>query len=712
MQYDGSVIIDTGISTDGIEEGFRRLKNEVGSVGDAAKRSGEKVSAAFSGAKINKTLENARHRVEQLQEQFDNLSAEHNFAIADGDDKSAAKICAQRERVYDRLAEARRRLTLEVAKAAEKEAEAEARAMEKKEKAATKPLRRFNSRMRELITGALFFNLVSSGLTKMMRYFGTALKSSDAFSASLGRLKGALLTAFQPIYEAALPALISLMNVLTAVINAVGRFFAAISGKSYKQMQENAEALKNQADGIDAVGGAAKKAQRDLAGFDEINKLSSPDAGGGGGGSAGEIAADFSDGETIANLDHILYLVGAIGAALLTWKISSMFTESLKISSGLALTIGGAFLYVFNWADAFANGIDWNNLTGMLLGMAGVVGGLWFAFGKTSGAIGLLITSIGLVIVAIKDWIETGELGWEACIALVGGIMGIGAALSLITKGPIPAIIAAVVGFAIACATNGDKIKEILQNVDDFLQGVFARDWRETFGPVLGSILNSFFDGVKVVWDRVKQVFTGFVDFFQGVFTGNWDQALHGLLDIANVIFRLLGDVMFAPFDALGKLVYNIAEKMVPDSWKNGINSVISVANRFINWLNDSLSFTIPPIDIAGKQIFSGGSLQLIDIPNIPYLAKGAVIPPNAPFMAVLGDQRNGTNIEAPLSTIQEAVAIVMEDMLQGQMAGFEAVVEVLREILEAIYGIEIGDEVISKAARRYQQKLALAKGR
>ena len=45
---------------------------------------------------------------------------------------------------------------------------------------------------------------------------------------------------------------------------------------------------------------------------------------------------------------------------------------------------------------------------------------------------------------------------------------------------------------------------------------------------------------------------------------------------------------------------------------------------------------------------------------NIPYLAQGAVIPPNAPFYAVLGDQKNGTNVEAPLETIKQALAEVM----------------------------------------------------
>ena len=48
---------------------------------------------------------------------------------------------------------------------------------------------------------------------------------------------------------------------------------------------------------------------------------------------------------------------------------------------------------------------------------------------------------------------------------------------------------------------------------------------------------------------------------------------------------------------------------------------------------------------------------------EIPALARGAVIPPNRSFMAVLGDQKHGTNIEAPLSTIQEAVVQAFAEM-------------------------------------------------
>ena len=41
---------------------------------------------------------------------------------------------------------------------------------------------------------------------------------------------------------------------------------------------------------------------------------------------------------------------------------------------------------------------------------------------------------------------------------------------------------------------------------------------------------------------------------------------------------------------------------------------------------------------------------------DVPALARGAVIPPNREFLAVLGDQKSGTNIEAPTSEIEAAV--------------------------------------------------------
>ncbi len=134
-----------------------------------------------------------------------------------------------------------------------------------------------------------------------------------------------------------------------------------------------------------------------------------------------------------------------------------------------------------------------------------------------------------------------------------------------------------------------------------------------------------------------------------------------------------------------------------------GINAIIAGINQ--------LSVTVPDWvpGVGGKRL--GFSLKQVSAPQIPYLAKGAVLPANRPFLAMVGDQRHGTNVEAPLATIQEAVALVMEDQTNAIMAGFEASVGVQREILEAVLGIRIGDAVIARAAERYQRKMAVVRG-
>lgn len=699
-QADGEVLIDTKIRTDGMEEGFRRIKDDVGDIASSAQKAGDQIKSAFSGLDVSKPVANARAKVEQLSDRLAQVTEDLKLAKLDDDDKASARLGAQQTRLYERLREARRKLEMEVALAAQREAKAEEKAAERKVKAAEKAaaaeekaqkkrmkeafkgLDRAKMRLSEIALGSIIYNTVGQAILAMTKYMGAALKSNDQFAASFARLKGALLTAFQPIYEVVLPALISLMNVLAAVVTMIGRFFAALAGKSYSQMQKNAEALHAQAGGIGAVGAAAKKAKRELAGFDEINKLSFPDASGGGGAGIGEIKADFSDPEDIANLNQILYLVGAIAAALVGWKIAKLFTDDLGKISGIAMTVGGAFLMAANWADAFANGIDWGNLTGMLAGFALVVGGLAIAFGATGAAVGLLIGGVALVVLAVKEWIETGELGEKACLALVVGITAIGVAISLLTGGPLPAIIAAIAAFVIACVTNGDKIKDALDGVLDWIKGFFLRDWREVFGDTLGSILNFFSEKVVGFVEKQINALKGLIDFVQGVFTGNWKQAWQGICDFV--------------------------KNLIPDALKKAFNKVVELWNKVASKISAALKFEIKPLKIGDTQIFGGGKVTLGKVPSIPYLAKGAVIPPNAPFLAMLGDQKHGTNIEAPLATIEKAVENVLR---RNSGMSDERIIVLLSQILEAILGIELDGEMISRAIDNYRRKEAVSRG-
>ena len=143
----------------------------------------------------------------------------------------------------------------------------------------------------------------------------------------------------------------------------------------------------------------------------------------------------------------------------------------------------------------------------------------------------------------------------------------------------------------------------------------------------------------------------------------------------------------------------------------NGMLSGITRAiNGVVNAVN-GLRFTLPNWvpGLGGKSL--GFNLRTVSTPQIPYLAQGAVLPANRPFMAVVGDQRHGTNVEAPLSTIQEAVSMVMGDQTAAILAGFETSVGVQREILQAVLGIQIGDDVIGQAVSRYQRKMAVVTG-
>lgn len=144
------------------------------------------------------------------------------------------------------------------------------------------------------------------------------------------------------------------------------------------------------------------------------------------------------------------------------------------------------------------------------------------------------------------------------------------------------------------------------------------------------------------------------------------------------------------------------------------LNSMLSAAATGVNFLGksmNSLSYTVPSwVPGIGGRKFSFG-VQTVQTPRIPYLAKGAVLPANKPFMAVVGDQKHGTNVEAPLTVIQEAVAAVMQDYASANLAGQQQVVGVLRELLAAVLGISIGDDVIAGAVQRYEGKMAVVRG-
>ena len=223
-----------------------------------------------------------------------------------------------------------------------------------------------------------------------------------------------------------------------------------------------------------------------------------------------------------------------------------------------------------------------------------------------------------------------------------------------------------------------------------------------TFGPAFAEVFNAIADVVGVAVGAIADaidlavvVLRGLADFLSAVFRGNWDAAWQAIGNTVNTVWDKMTNAIKTAINGIIGFINRMISAVV-----TGINAVINALN--------GLSFDLPDI-FGGGHV--GFHISTLTAPQIPYLAQGAVIPANREFLAVLGDQNHGTNVEAPLDTIKQAVAEVMEDLQAGQMAGFEAVVAVLREILSAVYGIELTDEDVGRAVQRWQRKQAIATG-
>ena len=177
-----------------------------------------------------------------------------------------------------------------------------------------------------------------------------------------------------------------------------------------------------------------------------------------------------------------------------------------------------------------------------------------------------------------------------------------------------------IIALVALIATKGDEIQAILQKVDDFLQGIFAKDWTEIFGPVLGNILNGFFANVKNIWDSIKSIFDGVIDFIRGVFTGDWSRAWEGVKEIFSGVFKALVSIAKAPLNGIIAL----------------LNGAISGLNRMIDGLN-RIQFTIPDwVPALGGKTFG---LNLRHISSIPYLAAGGILSKGSAIVGEAGPE-------------------------------------------------------------------------
>lgn len=434
------------------------------------------------------------------------------------------------------------------------------------------------------------FRMALSVIRSIGSYFSEMLQTNEQYTKQLAQLKGALATAFQPLIDIAIPALTTVLEYLTKIAQFAANVVARIFGTTAAQAAANAQAMNSQAKAIKGVGSAAKKASKDLASFDTIERLSDPSEGAGGG-AAGGVGMDFSA------MDEI------------TAKMSD-FEKRLS-----AFLLGLGAILLFSGASPMLG------LGLMVIGAMGLAEAITERWGATTDQTEKELTRITAII-------STALLA-IGCILLLTGHPALGIGM----------IIAGSAGLYAAGTVNWNtvpqKIKDALISIagwfDEYIAPIIdAQSWEEAFDLIAVAIKSAFLNAINFIADAV---------------VGLW----HWLGNLVGKIYNWHGEN-----GAYG------------DDWT--------------------------PVEIT----------RSVDMSGIPALAHGAVIPPNAPFMAMLGDQRTGNNIEAPESLIRR--------IIREESGGNQEMVALLVQLIDAVHNI--GDEQVGRMANRYNSSIDRVYGR
>lgn len=344
-----------------------------------------------------------------------------------------------------------------------------------------------------------------------------------------------------------------------------------------------------------------------------------------------------------------------------------------------------------------------------------ILAGLSTALGAVLSPIGILTTIIGLLIVSFADLYsnsesfreavaELGKTWLEALQPVADFVSGVLAdAWDKILKPVIDFFINTLLPNLIDTFKNlwekvlvplGTFIGTVLQPIFEILSDILTMLWEEVVLPLaeaIGKTLKEAWDGlykilnktiipviggvievlqflwdnvinpiIDVLWDKLKPAFEdvfgvigdiiedvqdGFstlIGFVTDVFTGDWESAWETVSEIFGGIFEDLVGLVKDPINLIIEIINGMISGIVA-----GVNAVI----KALNGINISIPGWVP--GLGGNSI--GFNLPLVTAPKIPKLATGTVIPPNSEFLALLGDQKKGVNIEAPLDTIVEA---------------------------------------------------------
>lgn len=330
---------------------------------------------------------------------------------------------------------------------------------------------------------------------------------------------------------------------------------------------------------------------------------------------------------------------------------------------------------------------------------------------KIETFLGKLIDSLKLlwesVLVPLINWIIANLLPVVAEIINVVGTVAIKVIKSLIKIiGDVADALSGIIDFLVGVFTGDwelawQGIKEIADGAWSLIKDIITGTWDAikavTKGAlsIIKSIINVAWNAIKAVtstvWNAIKKTLFSILNSIKSTvgtvvnairtkvtrtWKSTWSEATQTLKNAATFIFAKVGaikDTITNKFNAARDAVRSAFEGIV-NFIKAPINQAISIVNNAVGMINNAIggiesAFSFGPWTVptpfGSKTI--GFHATFPRIGTIPYLASGAVIPPRSEFLAVLGDQKKGNNLEAPESLLRQ---IVREESGKGQNDG------------------------------------------
>ncbi len=539
---------------------------------------------------------------------------------------------------------------------------------------------------------------------------------SENFNSLKATLGQGLINIFSPLLQL-LNALISRLQVAAEAFRA---FTVVVTGGNIEEKAADYDSLTESIEETaDATEDAVKEQKKYLSGLDEIHAFSDSDDNiiapniAGAVGSSFDNAIQGGNKPTIVDginesLQKMLTLLEPAKAA---WNRFKQAIEPIinDISTGLKWAYDNVLLPFGTWtiADAVPAVLDTLGNALQLISKVGeaaapTLKSIWDNFfapaaSFVAGAFVDTITAIGDFLGIIIDDEDAITMLSDLAIAIGAVVaatklweaaqLALNTALDANPIGAVIALLALLIPLLVEVDKHWDEIYSGFVDFDEWLTGQLTHDWTDTFG-ILGGGANALCDVIHGVYIFIRDTLGGLAEFLEGVFTGNWNKIWHGL---GTVVSGVVKGILLVIVGVVNAVIWaiNLLWEGVYSVIKGIVDGIGGIAGALGSLFGQDWSFSMPS-DVPKIPYIP------TDWADIPWLAKGAVIPPNAPFTAVLGDQRHGTNVEAPLETIKDAVRQVLAEK-GGESGGGENVYRFTAQIGRRV----VFDEIITEAKLR-----------